>query len=360
MLYTRNFLLACAFLVIALLLHQSGLLTQSRRDDTNYCADASAGAILITGCSSGIGMHMAIDLANDGYLIYATVRNNASSAQLMNEWTRRSPTAFSAPCSTSSAGEIVPVNMDVTDSKSVASAADFVRNDLKLRKFHRRLVGIVNNAAVAHILPVELVDLQKFRHLLDTNLIGPVAVLKYFLPLFRASQADGPLSSGGPGSRGRVVMISSIAAYFATPMYGAYAASKAGLEAMSDAARMELASSNISVSIIEVGSIKGTAMRAKNSGDNAAHRSISEDERNLYSTLFDTMNGLVQRIESNVKDGPEVVVREVRSALSDPLPSARYYAGGAMGPWLSARIVRRAASLLPDGLMDKIKSAAMK
>jgi NAD(P)-dependent dehydrogenase (short-subunit alcohol dehydrogenase family) len=297
-------------------------------------------------------MRMAIELAGDGYLIYATVRSNSSGEKLMDEWSRRSPSSL---CRDSNVGEIIPLNMDVTDPDSVASAAEFVRNDILLRKSNRRLVGIVNNAAVAHMLPVELVDLQKFRHMLETNLIGVVSVLKSFLPIVREFKAE----ALGPGSQGRVVMISSVAAYFATPMYGAYAASKAGLEAMSDSARVELDAFNISVSIVEVGSIKGTAMRAKNSGENAAHRSISQADRDLYANVFKKLEAMVQQMESRVKDGPEVVVDALRSALSDQRPSARYYAGVVKGP-LTARTIRLAASFLPDALMDKVKLAALK
>lgn len=338
-----------------------------RLDPISYCAQAGTGAVLITGCSSGIGMRLATDLANDGYLVYATVRSNASGAKLLEQWQRRSgpgDRGVSGACSASAAGAIIPISMDVVDVKSIERAAELIRDDLHLFRDKRRFVGVVNNAAVAHILPVELLDLQKFRELMDTNLIGVAAVLKHFLPLLRESKVRSELAgvfpSSGAGSGGRVVMISSVSAYFATPMYGAYAASKAGLEALSDAARIELDAFNISVSIIETGSIKGTEMRAKNSGDNAAHRSLSTAQRNLYSLLFDSMEGLAQRIEGRVEDGPEVVVGAVRSALSDEAPSARYYTGRVKGPLLTARSLRWAAALLPDALIDKIKLAAIK
>src|SRR5256886_13063099 len=90
-----------------------------------------------------------------------------------------------------------------------------------------RFIALVNNAGIPAAGPLELFPLDELRRVLEVNLIGVVAVTQAFLPLLKAS-------------RGRIVNISSVAGRGALPFLGPYAASKFGLEAISDSLRREL------------------------------------------------------------------------------------------------------------------------
>ena len=111
------------------------------------------------------------------------------------------------------------VRLDVTDPDLIAAA--------KAELDERGLHGLVNNAGVAISAPIELVPLDELRRQLEINLVGQVAVIQAFMPNVREAQ-------------GRVVNVSSIGGRIALPLIGPYAASKFGLEAVSDSLRREL------------------------------------------------------------------------------------------------------------------------
>src|SRR5258708_19481752 len=113
--------------------------------------------------------------------------------------------------------------MDVTDTASIARAREQVERALA----GAPLAGLVNNAGIPAAGPLELFPLDELRRVLEVNLVGAVAVTQAFLPLLKAS-------------RGRIVNMSSVAGRGALPFLGPYAASKFGLEAVSDSLRREL------------------------------------------------------------------------------------------------------------------------
>ena len=93
----------------------------------------------------------------------------------------------------------------------------------------RGLFGLVNNAGIVKPGPLELQPMADFRQQLEVNLIGQVAVTQAFLPLIRRG-------------KGRIVNVGSIGGHVVLPLHGAYSASKFGMEAVSDALRLELGS----------------------------------------------------------------------------------------------------------------------
>ena len=126
------------------------------------------------------------------------------------------------------------MKLDVTDSDSIAAA--------KKQLDERGLSGLVNNAGVAVSGPMEYLPLDELRHQLEVNLVGQVAVIQAFMPNIREA-------------KGRIVNVSSIGGKMALPLVGPYAASKFGLEAVSDSLRRELRPWGIHVSLIEPGAV---------------------------------------------------------------------------------------------------------
>jgi NAD(P)-dependent dehydrogenase (short-subunit alcohol dehydrogenase family) len=173
----------------------------------------SRAAVLVTGAGRGLGAVMAQRLAAEGYFVLAGVRRPAAAAD-----------------------GFVSVRLDVTDAASIAAAVGTVTHHLD----GRGLFAIVNNAAVLHASPLELVSPVSVREQLQTNVAGPIAVIQAFLPLLRQSG-------------GRIVNVSSINAQLPLPYWAVYSATKAALVAMSDALRMELAPSGVAVSVLTLG-----------------------------------------------------------------------------------------------------------
>src|SRR2546423_8763736 len=181
--------------------------------------------VVVTGASRGIGAAIARDLAARSFRVFGTVRREQDGAPL-------------------EAARVVPVLMDVTDAASIARARDEVTRALA----GAPLAALVNNAGIPSAGPLELVPLDQLRHVLEVNLVGAVAVTQAFLPLLKAA-------------RGGIVNISSGAGRGALPFIGPYAASKFGLEAISDSLRRELSPFGVRVIVIEPGTFKTAIWR---------------------------------------------------------------------------------------------------
>ena len=155
------------------------------------------GAVVVTGSSTGIGRACALHLDRLGFKVFAGVRSEGDGERLRAEASER----------------LEPLILDVTDSEHIARAAERVSEATEAR-----LAGLVNNAGIGTGGPLELLSVGDFRHQIEVNLIGQVAVTQAFIPALRHA-------------RGRLVFISSIGGLIATPYMAPYHASKFGIEA---------------------------------------------------------------------------------------------------------------------------------
>src|SRR5262245_48241545 len=178
------------------------------------------GAVVVTGTSTGIGAATVARLASMGFHVFAGVRREEDARAARS----------------GAKGNVTPLMMDITDAAMIAAAAKTVEQVVA----ERGLAGLVNNAGVVTTGPLELQPLDDFRRQLEVNLIGPLAVTQAFLPLVRRG-------------RGRIVNVGSIGGLLVLPIEGAYSASKFGLEALSDALRLELRQWGIHVSHVDPG-----------------------------------------------------------------------------------------------------------
>ncbi|KAH7311248.1 oxidoreductase, partial [Stachybotrys elegans] len=177
-------------------------------------------SILVTGCSAdGIGASIAIILAQRGHHVFATARNTAK-----------------IPNALRNLSNVTVLSLDVADPASVAAAAAAVTDS------GHGLDVLVNNAGIEYVQPVLDMDIAVAHRLMDTNLWGPVRTIQAFSNLLIAK-------------RGRIVNISSSASVVNSPWVSAYAASKAGLNILSETLRLELAPFGVSVITILPGVI---------------------------------------------------------------------------------------------------------
>lgn len=275
------------------------------------------GTIVVTGASTGIGAASASHLSALGFDVVAGVRSEEAAARARE------------------AG-LEPVRLDVTDAASVAAAAAFV----EARVGERGLDGLVNNAGVAVTGPVELTPLDEWRRQLEINLVGQVAVTQSLLPALLRRP-------------GRVVMVSSIGGRVAAPLFGPYAASKFGLEAVSDVLRRELREHGVRVVVVEPGAIatpiwrKGleVADEIEARGDPAA--------RARYARLIGKIRAAA---EANAREGlpPSAVAEIIGEALTADRPRTRYLIGR------EAKVRARLARVLPDRAFDALVARALR
>ncbi len=209
----------------------------------------------------------------------------------------------------SGSDRLLPVLLDVTDQEQIEAAAARVAEDTD----GAGLDGLVNNAGIAVPGPLETLPIEDFRRQLDVNLIAQVAVTKAMLPSIRAA-------------RGRIVFNTSIGGRMALPMFGAYHASKFGLEAVGDSLRQELRPWGISVSIIEPGSIQTPIWeRGVDEGEAIIERA-SEEEKALYPRYIAALPKVAR--ETALRGiPPEKVAATIEHALTSARPRTRYLVG---------------------------------
>jgi len=254
--------------------------------------------VLITGASSGLGQALAGQLAEKGYRVYGTSRRpreNALPYQM--------------------------VAMDVQDEASVHSAV------ASIVKKEGRLDAVINNAGIGIAGPLEQLGLDNIEKVLDTNVKGVVRVIQAALPHLRQS-------------KGRIVNISSIAALFGLPYRGAYCASKAAVDLITEALRMELAAFGVQACSIHAGDIQTNIN---------ANRIRDYDPEDL--TYKESFERVYADIDKDVNNGlpAEEVARQVIRALESPR-LRRYYTAGKPLQRLSI-LARR---LLPARVFEKI------
>ncbi|CBA28800.1 SDR family oxidoreductase [Cronobacter turicensis] len=250
-------------------------------------------SLLITGCSSGIGLACAHELRRQGFQILAACRKPEDVA-------RMNTLGFTG------------IELDLDSPQSVEAAAQEV-----IRLTNNRLYGIFNNGGYGVYGPLSTISRAQMEQQFSTNFFGAHQLTMLLLPAML------------PHGEGRIVNTSSVMGLISTPGRGAYAASKYALEAWSDALRMELRYSGVKVSLIEPGPI----------------RTRFTENVNQTQTDKPVENpGIAARFTL----GPEAVVAKVRHAFESPNPRIRYPVT------LVTHAVGILKRLLPTRMMDKI------
>ncbi len=266
--------------------------------------------VLITGCSSGIGLASARALRDRGWRVFATARTPDDIKRLQDD------------------ERLEAVQLDLADPQSIAACAQTV-----LDKTEGAINALFNNAAYGQPGAIEDVPIEALRAQFDVNVFGAHDLTRRIIPAMRTQ------------GHGRIVQCSSVLGILAAPYRGAYCASKFALEALSDVMRMELAGTGIRVSTIEPGPIN---TRFIESSVAAAHRWI-DIENSHHSTRYKAMlEALAKGGKQTFKLEPEAVAKKLVHAVEHPRPKAHYYV---TLPTYMAVIARRA---LPIKVIDWI------
>jgi len=240
-------------------------------------------AVLITGCSTGIGRKTAEHLAGKGWTVYATARRPESISDLEQKGCRT-------------------LALDVTDESSMRAAVSAVEQA-------EGAVGVlVNNAGYSQSGAVEEVPMDQVRRQFETNVFGLLRMCQLVLPGMR-----------GQGW-GRIVNISSMGGRLVFPGGGIYHGTKFAVEAISDAMRWEVRNFGVDVILIEPGLIKTEF------GETAAH---SVNDATPTEGPYAEFNQVVAATTAGAykgrgPTGPEAVARRIEKAISRRRPGARY------------------------------------
>jgi NAD(P)-dependent dehydrogenase (short-subunit alcohol dehydrogenase family) len=206
-------------------------------------------------------------------------------------------------------GNVTPVFIDVTHPEAIAAAAQQVYEETG----EAGLDGLVNNAGIAVVGPLEFVPISQLRRQLEVNVIGQIAVTQSFLPMLRHAQ-------------GRVVLMGSVSGFCSLPLFGPYSASKFALEALADALRLELRPWGMHVAIVEPGATK-TAIWDKSVAENRAMKARFPAKAGiLYGEMLLRLDEVVRNTSERAI--PSIRVAEaVTHALTASRPKARYVVG---------------------------------
>jgi len=221
----------------------------------------------------------------------------------------------------------------VTNIASIRSAEEVIRS----HSGDAGLYGLVNNAGICVVGPVEFISLEAWRRQLDVNFFGVIALTQVMLPLLRVGNAR----HASHGSR--IVNMGSITGEISTPLFGAYSASKFALRAMNDALRLELRPEGIQVSLIVPGTIQSAIWRKEKDCVNAI--APGSPARNHYGTLIDNVAGYVFSCAEQAIPAQRVA-DAVQQCLTSNKPRIQYRVG-----W-EAQVGSRAKKFTPDRLFD--------
>jgi NAD(P)-dependent dehydrogenase (short-subunit alcohol dehydrogenase family) len=268
-------------------------------------------AVLITGCSSGIGHATAERLAAAGRPVYATARRESAIEDLR-----------AAGCRT--------LALDVTDDASMQAAVEAIEDE------HGAVGALVNNAGYSQSGAIEEVPLEDVRRQFETNVFGLVRMCQLVLPGMRRQ------------GHGRIVNVSSMGANFTFPGGGFYHATKYAVEAISDALRFEVKGFGVDVVVVQPGIIRTGFAEAATTAMGAAapagpgpyaefDAAVAQATRDVYD------KGPVSKLGG----GPDSVAKVIQRAITADRPRIRYR----VTP--SAHLLVTQRALMPDAVWDR-------
>jgi NAD(P)-dependent dehydrogenase (short-subunit alcohol dehydrogenase family) len=237
--------------------------------------------VLITGGSSGIGKSIGEFLHYKGFTVYGTSRN---PDRILNS--------------------VFPLlTLDVRDTSSITATVS------KIISLSGKIDVVINNAGVGITGPLEEIPSQEIKNNFETNLFGPIEVMKAVLPQMRLQQS------------GLIINVTSIAGYMGLPYRGIYSASKGALELITEALRMEVKSFGIHISNIAPGDF------ATNIAAGRYHAPVTK------GSAYEASYGATLKEMDNHVDGgsnPNEMAEAVYRIIQNPNPKIHYKVGAFM------------------------------
>ena len=265
-------------------------------------------SVLITGCSTGIGLCIALGLQKKGYRVFPTVRSTNDLKNLQD-------LGFEA------------LQLDLSSSESIKAAV------FKLFEKTDSLYALINNGAYGQAGALEDISREAMDKQFQTNVFGWHELTNLILPKMRNLDS------------GRMIYISSVLGFVAMPFRGPYIASKFAIEGLVATLRLELSNTNIKFSIIQPGPIESKFRQN-------AYKAFKENVDSSNSHYLDQYQLMIKRLKSgkNVKFTlpPEAVLKSALHALESSSPKNYYRVT------FPTKLFAFLGNILPSKLMDNI------
>jgi len=241
-------------------------------------------SVLVTGCSTGIGLCIALGLQNKGYRVFPTARTNEDIKKLED-------LGFEA------------LLLDLSSSSSIKAAV------FKLYEKTNELYALINNGAYGQAGALEDISREVLDKQFQSNVFGWHELTNLVLPKMRVYD------------QGRIIYISSVLGFIAMPFRGSYVASKFAIEGLVGTLRLELSNTNIKFSVIQPGPIESKFRQN-------AFKAFKENVDESNSHYTEQYQSMIQRLQSgkNVKFTlpPEAVLNCALHALESKTPKNYY------------------------------------
>ncbi|UJR29507.1 hypothetical protein I4U23_010724 [Adineta vaga] len=284
--------------------------------------------VLISGCDTGVGHLLAIELDKKGFHVLAGVFLQ-DNVNLLKE--KLSPRA-------------IIFHLDITKQEDIDYVYDLIRE--RTNTLH----AIVNNAGIMTHGCIDWTSMDMMRQIMNVNFFGHVMMTKKFLPLLITKRYS------------RVVNVVSAAGFFAFPNTSAYSASKYAMKSFSDCLRREMSSWNLYVSTIEPGALKTPMMENYEQTWRNVWNELSIDVQQRWGINYLEKNitkALRSPFMTNA-DNPLTVVRAIEHAIVNIKPSIHYRPGWQgkliffalylLPTWISDKIIENVWNFIPDGV----------
>ena len=252
----------------------------------------SSKVVLITGCSSGIGLETAIECAKEGHTVFATMRNLNKKSELEKRSKKEKLVE-----------RIKILELDISDSSSIANTiASIVRQTQKIDV-------LFNNAGYRLVGSLEDITINEIREQINTNLMGPMHLTQTVLPHMKHGEEPG-----------LIINMSAIAGKVGFSLSTSYCVSKFGIEGFTDSLRREMIKKNVNVCLIEAGIVHTKFF------DNIKITEQSSESEYAKDTLK-MVTRLKKIINSQKWTMPEDVAKKVIEIINENGKKVRYVIG---------------------------------
>lgn len=274
--------------------------------------------ILITGTSTGIGLETAVQLAEQGHQVYATMRDLNKKSLLENEAEKRKV-------------KLHIRQLDVQDEKSIeACVAEIISNE-------KRIDVLINNAGAGFIKPMEQASMDEIQQVMDINFYGVIRCCKAVMPYMRNQKS------------GHIINVSSVGGIVGSPVNEIYCAAKFALEGLSESLATYLEPYfGINISLIEPG---GTISEFGNSLTRYFESSggiLNDDYKPLMETYMGYRATFTDEFKEKAFQKPSDIAAVIIRCMNDPHPKVRYLTSEG-----TLAFTKLKTSLDPDGELLK-------
>ncbi|XP_019522661.1 PREDICTED: estradiol 17-beta-dehydrogenase 1 isoform X1 [Hipposideros armiger] len=274
--------------------------------------------VLITGCSSGIGLHLALRLASDpsrSFKVYATLRDLSTQGPLWEA-------AQSRGCPP---GSLETLQLDVQDADSVAAA--------RARVTEGRVDVLVCNAGRGLLGPLEVHSGDAVGSVLDVNVVGTVRMLQAFLPDMKRRRS------------GRILVTGSMGGLMGMPFNAVYCASKFAIEGLCESLAILLLPFGIHVSLIECGPVHTAFQKKVQTGPRVALDDLDAQTCDLFSRYQRHFERIFRKEAQDPEEVTEPrpaclhpLLQVFLTALRDSRPALRYFCSERILPLARLRL----------------------